>query len=184
MMTADVRKTMQEKPEQAEKQIAAVERMASEAQSEMRALLLHLRPTHIEGKKLKEGVEDLLKELTTKHNLAIAWKIEEITGLSKGVEDYLFRIIQEAISNTLRHAKASAIELLLYKINDQVRLKIRDNGVGFLVDEKKTSSYGLRTMVERVNEIGGMIEIFSRPRKGTEIEVKVPLVQTNDVKEG
>lgn len=116
MMTADVRKTMQEKPEQAEKQIAAVERMASEAQSEMRALLLHLRPTHLEGKKLKEGVEDLLKELTTKHNLAIAWKIEEITGLSKGVEDYLFRIIQEAISNTLRHAKASAIELLLYKI--------------------------------------------------------------------
>ena len=39
-------------------------------------------------------------------------------------------------------------------------------------------------MVERVNEIGGMIEIFSRPGKGTEIEVKVPLVQTNDVKEG
>lgn len=184
MMTAAVRKTMQEKPEQAEKQIAAVERMASEAQSEMRALLLHLRPMHLEGKKLKDGVEDLLKELKTKHNLAITWKIEEINGLSKGVEDHLFRIIQEAISNTLRHAKASAIELLLYKVNDQVRLKVTDNGIGFLVDEKKTSSYGLRTMVERMNEIGGMIEIFSRPGKGTEIEVKVPLVQTNDVKEG
>lgn len=110
-----------------------------------------------------------------KHNLAIAWKIEEITGLSKGVEDYLFRIIQEAISNTLRHAKASAIELLLYKILDQVRLKIRDNGVGFLVDEKKTSSYVLRTMVERVNEIGGMIEIFSRPGKEQKLKSKCRL---------
>lgn len=111
-------------------------------------------------------------------------RIEEITGLSKGVEDHLFRIIQEAISNTLRHAKASAIDLLLYKVNEQVRLKIRDNGIGFLVDEKKTSSYGLQTMAERVNEIGGLLDIFSRPGKGTEIEVKVPIVQTTDEKEG
>lgn len=184
MMTAAVRKTMLEKPEQAKKQIAAIEKMANAAQSEMRALLLHLRPMYLEGKKLKEGIEDLLNELKTKHNLVITWKIEEITGLSKGVEDHLFRIIQEAISNILRHAKASAIELLLYKVNDQVRLKKTDNGIGFHVDEKKTSSYGLRTMVERVNEIGGMIEIFSRPGKGTEIEVKVPIIQTNDVKEG
>lgn len=180
MMTSAVGKIVAEQPDKAREQIAAIERMASEAQSEMRALLLHLRPTHLEGKKLKEGVDNLLDELKTKYNLSISWQVEEITGLSKGIEDHLFRIIQEAISNTLRHAKATSIELILYMANEQVRLKITDNGIGFNVDEQKTSSYGLRTMVERVNEIGGMIEIFSRPQKGTEIEVKVPVVKGRD----
>lgn len=176
MMTSAARSTIEEQPAKARGQIEAIERMASEAQSEMRALLLHLRPTHLEGKKLKEGIDNLLDELKTKHQLAIKWQVEEIIGLSKGIEDHLFRIIQEAISNTLRHAKASSIELILYMVNDQVRLKISDNGIGFNANEEKPSSYGLRTMVERVNEIGGVIEIFSRPQKGTEIEVKVPIV--------
>ncbi len=180
MMTSAVRETVEEQPSKAGNQIKAIERMASEAQSEMRALLLHLRPTHLEGKKLKEGVDNLLEELQTKYELSIRWQVEEITGLSKGIEDHLFRIIQEAISNTLRHAKASSIELLLYMVNKQVRLKINDNGIGFHVDEKRTSSYGLRSMVERVNEIGGVIEIFSRPQKGTEIEVKVPVIKRSE----
>ena len=182
MMTSAVGKTLAEQPAKASEQIAAIERMASEAQSEMRALLLHLRPTHLEGKKLKEGVDDLLEELRAKYNLTISWQVEEISDLSKGIEDHLFRIIQEALSNTLRHAKATVIELLLFKVNDQVRLKITDNGIGFDVDKQKSSSYGLRMMVERVNEIGGMIEIFSRPQKGTEIEVKVPIVKANHKK--
>lgn len=182
MMTSAVGKTVVQQPEKASKQIKAIERMASEAQSEMRALLLHLRPTHLEGKKLKEGIDHLLEELKSKHHFSISWQAEEISDLSKGVEDHLFRIIQEAISNILRHAKATEIELLLYKANDQVRLKITDNGVGFNVDDQKMSSYGLRTMVERVNEIGGFIEIFSRPQKGTEIEVKVPIVNRKDAK--
>ncbi|MFA8438099.1 histidine kinase [Pueribacillus sp. YX66] len=180
MMTSAAGKTVAHQPDKAKSQVAAIEQMANEAQSEMRALLLHLRPTHLEGKKLKEGIDNLLDELKTKYHLSISWQVEEITGLSKGIEDHLFRIIQEAISNTLRHAKASAIELILYMVNEQVRLKITDNGIGFNVNEQKTSSYGLRTMVERVNEIGGMIEIFSRPQKGTEIEVKVPVVKGRD----
>ncbi|PWA12177.1 sensor histidine kinase [Pueribacillus theae] len=179
MMTSAVSKTIEEQPEKASSQIEMIEKMAGEAQSEMRALLLHLRPTHLEGKRLKEGVENLLNELKSKHELSIKWQVEEITGLAKGIEDHLFRIIQEAISNTLRHAKAYSIALHLYVINDQVRLKITDDGVGFDADEKKTSSYGLRSMVERVNEIGGVIEIFSRPQKGTQIEVKIPLVKMN-----
>lgn len=177
MMTSAVGQTVVEHPDKAKGQIESIEQMASEAQSEMRALLLHLRPTHLEGKKLKEGIDNLLEELQSKYNLAIAWQVEEITTLSKGIEDHLFRIIQEAISNTLRHAKATAIELILYMVNEQVQLKINDNGIGFNVEEQKTSSYGLRTMEERVNEIGGVIEIFSQPKKGTVIEVKVPIVK-------
>lgn len=140
MMTSAAKKTVEEQPRKAGSQIEMIEKMAGDAQSEMRALLLHLRPTHLEGKRLKEGVENLLHELKSKHELLIKWQIEEITGLAKGIEDHLFRIIQEALSNTLRHSKANSIELNLYVVNDQVRLKINDDGIGFDVEEKKASS--------------------------------------------
>lgn len=177
MLTSAVMETIAKNPVQACKQIEMVEKMAGDAQSEMRALLLHLRPAHLEGKRLKQGIEDLLTELHTKHELTLNWKIEEVDGLSKGIEDHLFRIIQEALSNVLRHAKADSIELRLSVIGGQVRLKIIDDGVGFDTnDSQKSSSYGLRSMHERVNEIGGVLEVVSRPGKGTEIDVKVPLV--------
>ncbi len=177
MMTSALQHTLQSDPEKAKKQVAMVEEMATNAQSEMRALLLHLRPAHLEGKGLKEGVDDLLNELKQKHDLEITWDIEPLPKLAKGIEDHLFRIIQEAISNTLRHAKASSLQVWLAVVNHQIRLKVQDDGIGFNPDEAKHSSYGLRSMKERVNEIGGVLEVISLPNKGTQINVKVPLMQ-------
>jgi NarL family two-component system sensor histidine kinase LiaS len=178
MLTSAVMETIPKDPNQASQQIGIVEKMAGDAQSEMRALLLHLRPAHLEGKNLKQGIEDLLTELQTKQAMTLKWKIDEVTDLAKGIEDHLFRIIQESLSNVLRHAKANSIELSLSVIGGQVRLKIIDDGVGFNpTDPQKASSYGLRSMHERVNEIGGVLEVVSRPDKGTEIDVKVPLVR-------
>ncbi|MBA5819488.1 sensor histidine kinase, partial [Escherichia coli] len=71
--------------------------IVNESQSEMRALLLHLRPTQLEGKSLKTGIEQLLKELTTKLPIEVEWQIEDIS-LQKGIEDHLFRIVQELLS--------------------------------------------------------------------------------------
>ncbi|MDQ0340679.1 NarL family two-component system sensor histidine kinase LiaS [Caldalkalibacillus uzonensis] len=177
MMTSAVQQTLAADPAKAEQQVAMIEEMAGNAQSEMRALLLHLRPAHLEGKGLKAGIEDLLNELKQKHDLAISWEIEDLPDLAKGIEDHLFRIIQEAISNVLRHAKASSLQVWLAVVQDQIRLKVQDDGIGFNPDKEKHSSYGLRTMNERVNEIGGVLEVISLPNKGTQINVKVPLVQ-------
>lgn len=177
MMTSALQQTLLKDPEKAKKQVAMVEEMAGNAQSEMRALLLHLRPAHLEGKGLKEGVDDLLNELKQKHDLEITWDIEPLPKLAKGIEDHLFRIIQEAISNTLRHAKASSLQVWLAVVQNQIRLKVQDDGIGFNPDVAKHSSYGLRSMKERVNEIGGVLEVISLPKKGTQINVKVPLAQ-------
>ncbi|MGO4887325.1 HAMP domain-containing sensor histidine kinase [Anaerobacillus sp. MEB173] len=178
MMTSALPHSLNADLKKAKSQIGMIEKMATTAQAEMRALLLHLRPAHLEGKKLKQGIEDLLIELETKHGLTIKWKIEDVEGLAKGIEDHLFRIIQEAISNTLRHAKANSLFLQLQVINEQIRLKIIDDGIGFEPsDQKSTSSYGLNSMNERTNEIGGVLEVISLPGKGTQIEVKVPIVK-------
>jgi two-component system, NarL family, sensor histidine kinase LiaS len=177
MMTKAAQHTIEQQPEKAVQQMIKVEEMAGVAQSEMRALLLHLRPAHLEGKGLREGVQDLLEELQQKHDLSIVGDIQTLPSLAKGIEDHLFRIIQESISNVLRHAKATTLQVRLATVQDQVRLKIEDDGVGFNPDEERPSSYGLQSMGERVNEIGGVLDITSLPNKGTVIEVKVPLVK-------
>jgi NarL family two-component system sensor histidine kinase LiaS len=177
MTMAAVKRTLGQNPEKASRQVELVEEMAAAAQSEMRALLLHLRPTQLEGKSLREGIEGLLIELQMKHSLSFSWQIDDTPTLPKGMEDHLFRILQEALSNTLRHARATKVEVKLAQMKNQLRLKITDDGVGFVEgEEKKSSSYGMKLMEERVAEIGGVLVISSAPGHGTMIEVTVPFV--------
>ena len=92
--------------EQLEFQLTAVESMLQNAQKDLRILLLHLRPTELENKTLSEGFDILLKELTDKSSIEVVYK-KNIGQLPKKIEDNVFRIAQEFISNTLKHAKAS-----------------------------------------------------------------------------
>ncbi|WP_456275230.1 sensor histidine kinase [Bacillus sp. AK128] len=158
------------------KQLLMVENMIHQSQMEMRALLLHLRPVALKGKTLKEGIEELLSELTQKVPMDIVAKVESIE-LDKGVEDQLFRILQESVSNALRHAKANSIQVMLINRDDNVILRIADDGIGFKVEEEKTSSYGLQNMQERALEVGGSLKIISLENQGTRLEVKVPYIK-------
>jgi NarL family two-component system sensor histidine kinase LiaS len=178
MTMAALKRTLASNPEKASRQVELVEEMAAAAQSEMRALLLHLRPAHLEGKSLREGIEGLLRELQAKHTLEFSWQLDDFSSLPKGIEDHLFRILQEALSNTLRHAKATKVEVKLGQTQNQLRLRITDDGIGFADgEEKKSSSYGMKLMEERVAEIGGVLVISSAPGHGTMIEVTIPFVE-------
>jgi two-component system, NarL family, sensor histidine kinase LiaS len=157
------------------KQLKLVEEMIHQSQLEMRALLLHLRPVALKGKSLQEGIRELLLELQQKIPIKIQWKVESMP-LDKGVEDHLFRILQESVSNTLRHAKATTLEVLLIKRDNLVILRVTDDGIGFNVEETKTGSYGLQNMHERALEIGGTLQIISVPNQGTRLEVRVPML--------
>ncbi|EIJ82147.1 integral membrane sensor signal transduction histidine kinase [Bacillus methanolicus PB1] len=157
------------------KQLKMVEEMIHQSQLEMRALLLHLRPVALKGKSLKEGIEELLVELSQKVTMKIHWKLEEFP-MDKGVEDHLFRILQESVSNTLRHSKATKLEVLLIHRDDLIILRVTDDGVGFDVEETKAGSYGIQNMYERAVEIGGTLKIVSVKQKGTRLEVKVPIM--------
>ncbi|MFF5397171.1 sensor histidine kinase [Peribacillus butanolivorans] len=159
------------------KQFKVVEEMIHQSQLEMRALLLHLRPVALKGKSLQEGMKELLEELAQKVTMDINWKMEPVT-LDKGIEDHLFRILQESISNTLRHAKASSLEVLLIVRDELIILRITDDGIGFNVEESKAGSYGLQNMHERAVELGGTMKLVSVPNKGTQLEVKIPLLNT------
>ncbi|MGN1387321.1 MAG: histidine kinase [Bacillus sp. (in: firmicutes)] len=165
--------------EQQDRQLKLVEGIIQQSQLEMRALLLHLRPVPLKGKSLKEGMEELLVELMQKVPMKVTWKIEPVE-LDKGVEDQLFRILQESLSNTLRHSQAASLEVYLMKREGMVIMIVSDDGIGFDVEQTKTGSYGLQNMHERALEVGGTFKIVSVKNKGTRLEVKVPIIVKDD----
>ncbi|MED4403473.1 sensor histidine kinase [Metabacillus fastidiosus] len=175
MMMSAITETRPLSDDRESKQLKMVEATINQSQLEMRALLLHLRPVALKGKSLQEGMKELLVELSQKVPMNITWKIEAMP-LDKGVEDHLFRILQESVSNTLRHAKSTTLEVLLIKRDEFVILRIVDDGIGFDVETRKSGSYGLQNMYERAVEIGGTLKIISLNNKGTRLEVKVPVI--------
>lgn len=157
-------------------QIEQVEKMIHQAQLEMRALLLHLRPVALKGKPLQQGINDLLQELTSRLPIKLSFKTENFP-IEKGVEDQLFRIVQEALSNALRHSEADEIEVLLIARDSLIILRIVDDGKGFDMETINTGSYGLENMQERARDLGGHCKIISLPNKGTKVEVQIPIVK-------
>ncbi len=180
MMSAINETKSQDATELETKQLKLVEEMIHQSQLEMRALLLHLRPVALKGKTLQEGMEELLVELRQKVTMEIKWKVEGFS-VKKGVEDHLFRILQESLSNTLRHSKANSLEVLLIKRDGFIILRVTDDGVGFDVEEQKAGSYGLQNMHERAVEIGGNVKIISLKQKGTRLEVKIPVMSEGEM---
>lgn len=157
----------------AQKPVLQVERIVQQAQLEMRALLLHLRPAPLNNKSLAEGLEELLIELREKVLFDIRFRLEEVT-LSKGAEDQLFRIAQETLSNTLCHAQATEVDVLFVERDGLAIFRVQDNGIGFKDSDGKGGSYGLQNVKERAIEIGGTCKIVSVPSQGTIVEVKLP----------
>ncbi|WP_342508107.1 sensor histidine kinase [Sporosarcina sp. FSL K6-2383] len=165
---------------EAQKPLLQVERMVQQAQLEMRALLLHLRPAALNNKSLAEGLEELLVELREKVLFDIRFRLEEVT-LSKGAEDHLFRIAQETLSNTLRHAQATEVDILFVERDGLAIFRVQDNGIGFKESDGKGGSYGLQNVKERAIEIGGTCKIVSIPSQGTIVEVKLPARKGEEV---
>ncbi|HSP22862.1 MAG TPA: sensor histidine kinase [Planococcus sp. (in: firmicutes)] len=160
--------------EQAAPALLQTEKMVQQAQLEMRALLLHLRPAALHNKTLRQGLAELIAELKEKVYFDIDSKLEEVS-LPKGAEDHLFRIAQETLSNTLRHSKATEVHILFVERDNFAILRIQDNGVGFESQQSKSTSYGLKHIEERAIEIGAVSKIVSVPSEGTIVEVKVPI---------
>jgi two-component system, NarL family, sensor histidine kinase LiaS len=162
------------KPEKVKEQIEQIAEIAIKAQGEMRALLLHLRPIELSEDSLCEGIIKLIVELKDKTNLEFQASIDEIENISKAAEEHLFRIVQEALSNILRHAEASKVKITLTERENDIYLYISDNGRGFDPSKEKIASYGLKTMRERCDEIGGLFNIRSKVMEGTYIDIRIP----------
>ncbi len=162
--------------EQIETQTQLVLKVLHSAQNEMRALLLHLRPVELDGKNLAAGLSALTDELQAKISANINVKLSDIEA-SSNIEDNLFRMAQEILSNTLRHSQADNIEVSLRENYGNIVLRIADDGVGFdPTGNEKSASYGLANIKERALLLGGDAKVISARNQGTTVEVRIPKI--------
>lgn len=161
--------------EKMQTQLQSVAAILETAQKDLRVLLLHLRPVELEEKSLIEGIQILLKELEDKSDLKVSLK-QNVSKLPKKIEEHIFRILQELISNTLRHAQASCLDVYLYQTDVEVQLKVVDNGIGFQLGSLDDLSYGLRNIKERVEDMAGTVQLLTAPKQGLAVDIRIPLL--------
>ena len=162
-------------PEKMQTQLQRVTAILETAQRDLRILLLHLRPVELEQKSLVEGIQSLLEELKEKSDLKVAFKFQ-VVNLPKKIEEHIFRIVQELISNTLRHAQASCLDVYLYQTETELQLKVVDNGRGFEPADVDDLSYGLANIKERVEDMAGTLQLLTAPKQGVAVDIRVPLL--------
>lgn len=160
-------------------QLKGVTEILNTAQNDLRILLLHLRPTELEGRNLVEGLQVIFRELQEKSNLEVYFE-HDLQKLPKSIEEHIFRIVQEVVSNTLKHAHAKRLDVYLLQTEQSLHLKLADDGVGFDPESLGELSYGMKNIQDRVDDMAGRIKILTSPKKGVAIDIKVPLVEGED----
>ncbi|MGG0821845.1 sensor histidine kinase [Paenibacillus turicensis] len=148
--------------------------MSNLAQKQMRALIAQLRPMELVDKTLEEALDQWFPDYCRQNGLKGIKDVDLQGELSEAKEHQLFLIIQEAIANIVKHAQANLVSLSLHQDKRQVVLSISDDGQGFSNSYQKQGSYGLSTMKERAEKLGGHVEIISKPGAGTTIRVHIP----------
>ena len=104
---------------------------------------------------------------------------ERLERLPADLEIALYRLVQESVSNIVKHAQARVLELALERTEEGLTVEIADDGIGIAnVEAAKRQSHGLPGMMHRVRSVGGSFDVHSQPGKGTRIDVFVPLKKT------
>jgi signal transduction histidine kinase len=151
--------------------------LLQETTERVRHVIADLRPPMLDEYGLLATLRWCGKGLRDRGDVQVAVLGEEPKPrLDPPVEDALIRIAQEALTNVLKHARASQVTIFLTQERETVQLHISDDGVGFssgLTEQPRGESWGMITMMERAEAVGGRCRITSRPGEGTEVIVEV-----------
>jgi PAS domain S-box-containing protein len=142
----------------------------------VRAIASDLRPAVLDLG-LAAAIEWQVKEIHRRTGIASTLNVcEEEIALDDERATAVFRIVQESLTNIIRHAGASYIELSLNQNGDCLHIQVTDNGVGMTTDAlHKSRSFGIAGMRERVRLLDGELKISSRPGRGTKLKISIPL---------
>lgn len=146
--------------------------MLAHAISETRSISQNLLPKSIQDYGLRLAVEALINDLKPIHNIEFyLYQNYDEAKLTASMQINIFRILQEAINNSLRHADASSINVQLNESEGQLICTIEDNGSGFDAANKELYGLGIQSMKTRVAAMAGNFDIDSKPESGTLITV-------------
>ncbi|MBE3558311.1 MAG: sensor histidine kinase [Ktedonobacteraceae bacterium] len=162
----------------AQTQLNKAEELIQQAQRELTTLIRELRPVALEGKSLAEALQEYVRLWQEQTGIAVELKVEGEAEVPLALENAFFRITQEGLANVARHSQASAVKLRL-TYADIVTLSISDNGRGFDAESGDHQGFGLLSMRERVQALGGHLSIQSERGKGTTITARCKPTQND-----
>jgi signal transduction histidine kinase len=163
-------------PARAEAEIERVRQLARETQGELRSLVFELRPPNLEADGLVATVRKDLEVLGRAHGLRADLQVDGTPVLDSAVEIELYRIVQEALNNAVRHAQAKSVTVDVDAGDGTVTITVHDDGVGFDPGARaiRERRLGLTSMRERAESLGGKVVVDSAPGSGTTVRVEVP----------
>ena len=141
---------------------------------EARRALRELRGSPLNGRPLPEAIAGLGRELTAETGVRVHVRSNNRAPLPSPVEDQLFRIASEALTNIRRHAHARDVDVTLTRKGREIRLTIADDGTGF-GRRTRGEGFGIEGMRERARLVGGRLVVRSNPGGGTQVVAAVPL---------
>lgn len=157
---------------------ADTKKMVDRTIEEVRAISRDLHPFQLQELGITKAIEYTINQIDENTTLFISAEIDNIDNIfSKEDEVNIYRIIQESLSNILKHANAEAGKVSIKKFTNNILISIRDNGVGFDFAEKyqDAKSLGLKTLLERTKFLKGQMKVTSKKDTGTVLEFQFPL---------
>ncbi len=155
-----------------------VEQAAREGLNESRRIIWDMRPQLLEDATLVESIEGVVARWSAENKVQVE---TAVTGsphpLDESIETALLRITQEALHNIKKHARAQAVNITLSYMPDLLALDIADDGKGFDTSRRNGRGFGLKTMGERAEELGGTLTIESELGEGTAVAVSLPIAE-------
>jgi PAS domain S-box-containing protein len=165
------------KPKSAAKAFAAGLTMLRQSHFEARRLISGVRPPILDEEGIVAAVNHLVHEQRKPGGPTIEYLSRvEFSRLSPIMENAVYRIVQEGLTNACRHSKSKKVWVELVQDGERLRVEIRDCGVGFSLKEVDQGRFGLHGMRERARLLGGTASIESEPGKGTRVVVELPVV--------
>jgi PAS domain S-box-containing protein len=149
----------------------------SDIGSDVQAISHRLHSSKLEYLGLVAACKGFCNELADRQKVSVDFEAEDVPRrMPYDVSLTLFRVLQESLQNAIKHSGSQHFQVQLHGVSGEIQLTIRDNGIGFDVDAAmNTHGLGLISMRERVSLMKGTILIASKPSRGTEINVRVPI---------
>jgi signal transduction histidine kinase len=167
-------------------QLQALMDQSLEISKEIHRMSYDLHPSWLFHVGLVSAVRGLCDELRPRHGLIVEFIHEDVpSNLPQDVSLCLYRIVQECLSNVIKHSGAQQARVTLQGSDHEIRLRVSDSGRGFdIASANAHKGLGLISMQERLRLVGGRVSINSNPSHGTQIDARVPLRESGSMQEG
>ena len=144
----------------------------------IRSIARDLRPPVLDALGLRVAMQTYCTEFTRRTHLPVIFEAEDsLPELPDAYKITLYRMLQEALTNVIKHAQASQVWVDLSLDDDQVTLTIQDNGIGFGEEKHGSNGIGLAGLHERITIAGGTLTVSSMPKRGTILSAQFPLIE-------